>query len=156
MKPICFLLALLVAAPMALAQPVPAAAPAVDAAEVSPAGPFAAAEIAWEAQLYATRPVVVFADSDSNPDYLRQLHLLERGLADLAERDVIVVLDTDPAAASEWRTRLRPRGFSVVVLDKDLRPVIRKPSPWDVREITRSIDRLPSRRQEMQERFPGR
>lgn len=156
MKPICFILALLVAAPMAAAQTQPVAEGAGIAAEVASAGPFAAGDVVWADQLYTTRPLVVFADSDANPDYLRQLHLLERDLADLADRDVVVVLDTDPAAASEWRARLRPRGFSVVLLDKDLRPVFRKPSPWDVREITRNIDRLPSRRQEINERFPGR
>lgn len=126
------------------------------AAVPSPAGPFAAAEIALSEQQYNTRPLVVFADSADNPQFQRQLHLLKAGLGDLAERDVVVILDTDPAAASEWRRRLRPSGFSVVQLDKDLTPVFRKPSPWDVREITRAIDRLPSRRQEVLEQFPGR
>lgn len=126
------------------------------AAVPSPAGPFAATEIALSEQQYNTRPLVVFADSADNPQFQRQLHLLKAGLGDLAERDVVVILDTDPAAASEWRRRLRPSGFSVVQLDKDLTPVFRKPSPWDVREITRAIDRLPSRRQEVLEQFPGR
>ncbi|RRH76343.1 DUF4174 domain-containing protein [Falsigemmobacter faecalis] len=126
------------------------------AAVTSPAGPFAAAEIALGAQQYQSRPLVVFAESADNPQFQRQLHLLQSGLGDLAERDVVVILDTDPASPSEWRRRLRPSGFSVVQLDKDLTPVFRKPSPWDVREITRAIDRLPSRRQEMLERFPGR
>lgn len=128
-------------------------APAVAA---SPAGPFAAAELTPEAQQYRSRSLVIFADSPDNPDYLRQLHLVQAGLADLAERDVVVVLDTDPAAASPWRQRLRPRGFSLVLMDKDLSTVFRKPNPWDVREVSRNIDRLPSRRQELQERFPGR
>lgn len=131
----------------------PAEAPA---AVTSPAGPFAATGIALSEQQYNTRPLVVFADSADNPQFQRQLRLLQAGLSDLAERDVVVILDTDPAAPTEWRRRLRPSGFSVVQLDKDLTPVFRKPSPWDVREITRAIDRLPSRRQEVLEQFPGR
>ena len=62
---------------------------------------------------------------------------------------------TDPAAGSEWRKRLRPRGFSLVLMDKDLRPVIRKPLPWEVREIVASIDKFPLRRQEILERNPA-
>ena len=66
-------------------------------------------------------------------------------------RDVIVITDTDPAGKSEIRTKLRPRGFSLVLLDKDLKTTLRKPLPWDVREITHAIDKFPIRRQEIQQ-----
>ena len=42
-----------------------------------------------------------------------------------------------------------------MILDKDLQPEIRKPLPWDVREITRAIDKFPSRRIEVLERNPA-
>ena len=132
----------------------PLAAQAADAPPVL--APVAAAEIGLDAQLYVARPVVVFADSAADPNFHRQLELLARDPAALAERDVVVVTDTDPAARSEWRQKLRPRGFSLVILDKDLKPVTRKPLPWDVREIVAAIDKLPSRRQEILERNPGR
>ncbi|MFN3294592.1 MAG: DUF4174 domain-containing protein [Gemmobacter sp.] len=132
----------------------PLAAQAADAPPVL--APVAAAEIGFDAQLYVARPVVVFADSAADPNFHRQLELLARDPAALAERDVVVVTDTDPAARSEWRQKLRPRGFSLVILDKDLKPVTRKPLPWDVREIVAAIDKLPSRRQEILERNPGR
>lgn len=119
-------------------------------------GPHAAAEIAFEPQRYHTRPLVVFADSAENPQFVQQMILLNRNLPDLAERRVVVVVDTDPEAQTEWRKILRPRGFSLVLLDTDLKPVWRKPSPWDVREVSRSIDRLPSRRQDLLQQFPGR
>ena len=106
-------------------------------------------------QLYLKRPIVVFADSPNDPSYSRQMELLARSYPELEERDVILVTDTDPEARSEWRQKLRPRGFSLVIMDKDLRPVIRKPLPWDVREITHAIDKLPLRRQEMLERNPA-
>ncbi len=113
--------------------------------------PQAAADVVFVDQLYQTRPIVVFADSPNDPSYVRQMDLLAKAYPALMARDVIVVTDTDPAAKSEWRQKLRPRGFSMVILDKDLKPVIRKPIPWDVREITHAIDKLPSRRQELLE-----
>ena len=118
-------------------------------------GPRAAAEVVMADQLYLKRPVVVFADSPNDPNYLRQMELMAEDLPALDLRDVILVTDTDPAAMTEWRKKLRPRGFSLVLMDKDLAPVIRKPLPWEVREITRAIDKFPLRRQEMLERNPA-
>lgn len=151
MKPVRILLLSLALCPTIAAAQTDQAPAVTEAA--SPAGPFAAAQIDLQAQLYTTRPVVIFADSETNPNFIRQMQLIEREIADLAERDVIVVFDTDPEAKSEWRQRLRPRGFSLVILDKDLRPVTRNPMPTSVRDISRSIDALPSRRQEILERF---
>lgn len=156
MKPFSLIFALMLAAPMALAQDAPPVDPAATSAAATAAGPFAATEVALDAQLFVTRPVVVFADSEADPNFHRQMELLSRGYDLLAERDVIVVTDTDPAARGEWRQRFRPRGFGLVILDKDLKPAIRKPLPLDVREITAAIDKFPLRRQEVLERFPGR
>ncbi|MEY4695779.1 MAG: hypothetical protein RIT14_207 [Pseudomonadota bacterium] len=111
--------------------------------------PVPAASVALVDLLYLKRPVVVFADSPNDPNFLRQMDLLSREAAELSERDVIVVIDTDPAALSDWRKTLRPRGFSLVLMDKDGKAVIRKPLPWDVREITHAIDKFPLRRQEI-------
>jgi len=106
-------------------------------------------------QEYLKRPLVVFADSPDDPSFIRQMDLLARAYSELEERDVILVTDTDPAAKSEWRQKLRPRGFSLVIMDKDLKAVIRKPIPWDVREITHSIDKLPLRLQELLVKNPA-
>jgi hypothetical protein len=126
------------------------------AADTPPAlAPVAASDIAFDAQMFVARPVVVFADSPADPNFHRQIELLARDPAALALRDVVIVTDTDPAARSEWRMKLRPRGFSLVLMDKDLKPVIRKPLPWDVREIVAAIDKFPLRRQEMLERNPA-
>ena len=138
---------------MAFAQEAPATP---DAATQSQAyGPLAAADVVFDSLLYHARPVVVFADSPDDPNFIRQLELLQRDLPALELRDVALVIDTDPAAGSEWRKRLRPRGFSLVLMDKDLRPVIRKPLPWEVREIIAAIDKFPLRRQEILERNPA-
>ena len=111
----------------------------------------AAADVAFDDLLYVKRPIAVFADSPNDPNFIRQMELLARDPAALESRDVIVVVDTDPDARTEWRKKLRPRGFSLVLLDKDLKPVIRKPLPWEVREIANAIDKFPLRRQEIQQ-----
>lgn len=123
-----------------------------DGATISPAGPVAAVDVVLDDLLYLRRPVVVFADSPNDPNFIRQMELIAQRLPALEERDVIVITDTDPAARSDIRRELRPRGFSLVLMDKDLRPVLRKPLPWDVREIVNAIDKFPLRRQEIQQR----
>lgn len=99
--------------------------------------------------LWQSRPVVIFADTPDDPAFLGQLAALTGDATRLAGRDVVVVTDSDPAANSVWRRQLRPTGFSLVLIDKDGQVKIRRPSPWDVREIGRAIDRLPLRRQEV-------
>lgn len=127
----------------ALAQETPAPATGV--------APVTASDVVWDDLMYLKRPVVIFADSPNDPNFIRQMELIARDTGQLAARDVIVITDSDPAARSDVRRKLRPRGFSLVLLDKDLRPVIRKPLPWDVREITNAIDKFPLRRQEIQQ-----
>lgn len=109
----------------------------------------AADEIAPADLLWQSRPVVVFADSPNDPSYLEQMKNLTARPGPLLERDVVVIVDTDPDAASAWRRKLHPRGFSLVVIDKDGQVKLRRPFPWDVREISRAIDRFPLRRQEI-------
>ena len=146
---------------LVLAALLPLGAVAQDAAASDPSPPAAAygaqeaATVVLGDLLYVQRPVVVFADSPNDPNFIRQMELLARALPELAMRDVALITDTDPAAKTEWRTKLRPRGFSLVLMDKDLRPVIRKPLPWEVREIVAAIDKFPLRRQEMLERNPA-
>ncbi len=123
--------------------------------QVEAYGPRDASQVVFADLLYVQRPVVVFADSPADPNFIRQMELLARDLPALELRDVTLVTDTDPAAKSEWRMTLRPRGFSLVLMDKDLKPVIRKPLPWEVREIVAAIDKFPLRRQEMLERNPA-
>ena len=97
------------------------------------------------------RPVVVFADSADDPAFIEQLELLEAREDELRERDVVVLTDTDPAARSALRLKMRPRGFMLVIVGKDGGIKLRKPFPWDVREISRSIDKMPMRQREIRE-----
>jgi ABC-type sugar transport system substrate-binding protein len=106
--------------------------------------------------LWVNRVIVVFADSPANPQFNQQIRILEQGYEELQERDAVVVVDTDPAARSQPRQQLRPRGFSLVFVDKDGDVKQRKPSPWSIRELSHAIDRTPLRRQEMLQEMPGR
>ena len=104
-------------------------------------------QFVWE-----KRPIVVFADSPNDPNFGLQMEYLQERVADLAERDVIVLTDTDPSAAGPLREALRPRGFMLVLIGKDGGVKLRKPFPWDVRELSRTIDKMPTRQREIRER----
>lgn len=117
--------------------------------------PLSASEVALADLLYRNRAVVVFADSPNDSSFIRQMELLAADPAGLAERDVVVVTDTDPATPSEARRTLRPRGFSLVIIDKDGKTALRKPLPWEVREIGNAIDKFPTALIDEQERYPA-
>lgn len=119
-------------------------------AVIRPAGEAVLSEFLW-----TSRPLIVFADAPADPRYNQQMEFLAEGLDELEDRDVIVLTDTDPAARSPLRQELRPRGFMLVLIGKDGVKYLRKPFPWHVREITRVIDKLPTRQQEIRDRRGG-
>jgi hypothetical protein len=104
---------------------------------------------------WVKRPLVVFAETPNDPRFSEQMEYLQAELPALAARDVIVITDTDPAAKTDVRRTLRPRGFSLVLVGKDGTIQLRKPTPWAIRELTRAIDKLPARQQELRERGTG-
>lgn len=122
-------------------------ASATAAAEVFAPVDGATADLA--AYVWQKRPVVVFADSPNDPAFAEQLRLIETRWPELAARDVVVITDTTLDPASDIRRKLRPRGFSLVLMTKDGQVSIRKPLPWDGREIMRAIDKMPIRREEI-------
>jgi hypothetical protein len=125
-------------------------------ADEAPAfAPVPAAEVVEADLLFLRRPVIIFADSPNDPAFIRQIELLARTYDELAARDVILITDTDPANPSALRKKLHPRGFSLVLMDKDWKPSIRKPLPWEGREIVNSIDKMPIARTEALERNPA-
>ncbi len=126
-----------------------------DEAAVPAFAPVPAADVAEADLLYVSRPVIIFADSPNDPNFIRQMEILPRFYDDLALRDVILITDTDPATPSSLRKRLRPRGFALVIMDKDWGSAIRKPLPWEGREIVNSIDKMPIARAEALERNPA-
>lgn len=110
-----------------------------------------AADVEIDDFLWVNRLVIVFSDTPADPRFTRQLEMLTARPADLATRDVVVIVDTDRNSGSPARARLRPRGFSMVLIGKDGEVDLRKPFPWDVRELSRSIDKTPLRQQEIRD-----
>jgi hypothetical protein len=98
--------------------------------------------------LWIARPLVVFADTPNDPRFAQQMQMLQERTGDLDDRDVVILTDTDPDARGPLRRELRPRGFGIVLIDRDGSIVQRRPAPTTSREIINLIDRLPSRRQE--------
>ncbi len=106
-------------------------------------------EVDLEAFEYVARPFVIFADSPRQPQLAEQLRLLQADPDALAQRDVAVIVDSDPEGGSALRRELRPRGFGVVLVDKDGRVTLRRPAPLTPREVARAIDRSPIRQEEL-------
>jgi hypothetical protein len=121
----------------------------VAAWEADPTGILPAEGVELSDFEYLARPLVVFADSPRQPQVEEQLRLIRADLEALAIRDVVIILDTDPEAGTELRRELRPRGFGLVLVDKDGRVTLRRPAPLSVRDITRAIDRTPLRQEEL-------
>ncbi len=99
--------------------------------------------------VWVNRPLVIFAASENDPRFRRQMELLAEDPTELEIRDVIILTDTDPAANSPLRQSMHPRGFMLVLIGKDGKVAFRKPTPWSVRELIRAIDKMPMRQDEI-------
>lgn len=113
---------------------------------------FDAADVDLDSLIWQVRPLMVFATSPNDPQFQQQMDLLTARPDELAERDVMIIVDTDPAARTDVRLKLRPRAFMLALIGKDGQIKLRKPAPWDVRELSRSIDKMPLREQEVRDR----
>jgi hypothetical protein len=111
--------------------------------------PLAAADVTLDSFVWKKRPLVVFANTPEDPAFVEQLRQLEARWPELRARDVVIITDTAPQPLSSVRKALRPRGFSLVIVEKDGTVALRKPFPWDGREIMRAIDKMPIRREEI-------
>lgn len=113
---------------------------------------FSSDEISLDEIHWQLRALVVFGDGINDPQFLEQMDLINARIDELVERDVIVIADTNADELSELRRKLRPRAFMLALVGKDGNVAFRKPAPWNVREITRSIDKMPLRQQEISNR----
>ena len=98
----------------------------------------------WEA-----RPVIIFADSEKDPRFQKQVASLAARSDDMTERDVVILMDTDPDARSVLRKMFRPRDFQILLIGKDGEIKLRRPHPITAEDLNRQIDRMPMRRREM-------
>ena len=120
--------------------------------QADPSRVFDASEVTLDEFRWIARPIVVFGESPFDPQFQQQMELLAAEAEELVLRDVVVIVDTAPEALSEVRRKLRPRAFMLALIGKDGEVKLRKPAPWDVRELSRSIDKMPLRQQEIRDR----
>lgn len=123
---------------------------AVSLWQENPARTFDGAEVALADFKWQARPVVVFADSPLDPAFQTQMENLADDFAELEARDVVVIVDTSEDL-TDLRRQFRPRGFQLVLISKEGDVALRKPFPWDVRELSRAIDKMPIRQREISE-----
>ncbi|MEO0485799.1 MAG: DUF4174 domain-containing protein [Pseudomonadota bacterium] len=116
---------------------------------------FDAASIDIDAFKWTARPVIIFADSPLDPAFQTQLDNLFAEIEEAVERDIVIITDTRPDDPSDLRQELRPRGFQMVLIGKDGGVKLRKPFPWDMRELSRTIDKMPMRQREISEARGG-
>lgn len=131
------------------------AKPAVSAWQADPTAVFDARDIDLDRFKWVARPLIVFSDAPQDPAFRTQMELLAARIDELVKRDVVLIADSAPADGTDIRREFRPRGFMLIVMSKDGRVILRKPFPRDVREITRSIDNLPIRKQELRDALDG-
>ena len=86
--------------------------------------------------IWKKRPVVIFSDSPDDINFKLQIKMLKKNVNALEERDIIVFTDTNPEISSELRNKLRPRGFTLIILGKDGEVFI---SPQNGSALTGSI-----------------
>ena len=110
---------------------------------------FEAQELTLSEFQWHARPIVVFANTPDDPRVETQIELLLEDLEALIDRDLVVITDTDASIKTDLRTELRPRDFQIVLIGKDGTVKLRKPRPWNMRELARIIDKMPLRKQEM-------
>lgn len=128
----------------------------VDDWRMAPSAPVAAQDVTLDDFKWQARALIVFADSPLDPAFVEQMDLLNAEMAEVEERDILIVTDTDPEAQSALRETFRPKGFAFILVGKDGGVKLRKPFPWDVREISRVIDKMPMRQREIEDRRAAR
>jgi len=92
------------------------------------------------------RPVVIFAPSAKDASYLEQMAMLEQSQIALAERDIIVLIDTVPTKNGQLRSQLKPKGFEVVLVGKDGGMKLRDTRPISSEVLLSTIDQMPMRK----------
>ena len=113
---------------------------------------FEATDVDLDAFLWQARPIVIFGNTSEDIRVTTQLDNLLTQAEEIIDRDIVLILDTDPSAQTDIRTELRPRDFHWVLIGKDGDVKLRKPRPWAFREISRVIDKMPLRKQELETR----
>ena len=106
-----------------------------------------------ESYRWARRPLLIFAERTEQSQIQRAL--LKKHTAALAERDVVVLIDADPANQTALRQKYQPKGFEVLLLGKDGLIKTRQSTPVTAEELFRVIDAMPMRAREIKPKEPS-
>ena len=120
------------------------------------------------------RPLLVFAPTDRDRDFLKQIHLFAVASDEMHRRDVILVplnakseakswgvilnaldrgkMSTETAASTRRRFHIPVHSFTVLLLGKDGGVKLRSHTPITTETLIHTIDSMPMRQQEMRER----
>jgi hypothetical protein len=98
---------------------------------------------------WSHRPVLLFAPSEQAPAYVEQRAALGEAVDELVERDIVVLIDTDPSGQGPLRTSFGAKGFEVLLIGKDGGVKLRQQAPVGTDVLFAVIDAMPMRRQEM-------
>ena len=113
------------------------------------AAPIEAAEVDLADFRWEARPVVVMAQSADDADYRRQMEIFASAAPEVADRDMLILTDTDPEAGGTLRDKLGPQGFGVYLIGKDGGVKFSSGAPVEMTRFREIIDAMPMRRREM-------
>jgi len=119
--------------------------------------------------LWQSRPLLVFAPSDSDPRLVETVRRIEGSRCDFVDRDMVLgrivtegtstldghVVDTNQARRLLSEFGISPKGFSVVLIGKDGGEKLRVNDIPDLQAIYAVVDGMPMRGREMST-DPGR
>lgn len=100
---------------------------------------------------WSHRLLLLFAPSAAEPAYVQQRAALEAAESDLAERDMVVISDTDPTAQGALHRSFGIDGFAVLLIGKDGGVKLQSQEPITADALFAVIDAMPMRRQEMRD-----
>ena len=102
------------------------------------------------------RVLLIFAPGKTDPRWQKQNALLQNSAAAFQDRDLVRLdeLETDEKRGAALRTRygIKPGQFRVLLVGKDGHVASGGPAPISLEALTTQIDRMPMRREEMQQR----
>jgi len=87
--------------------------------------------------------IVIFADEPEDADFVAQIDILRSSADNLAARNIVLLTDTSPSENGPLRQSLRPRGFSILLIDSTGTLAQRRRTVTDVRRMIRQIDQMP-------------
>lgn len=97
------------------------------------------------------RPVLVFTGSATHRKYKEQMRALNAARSALEERDIVLLVDTEPEKLSELRQVFMPDDFLFVLIGKDGGVKYRSETPVSTLQLFEIIDAMPMRQREMRQ-----